>query len=107
MTNSCRPSRTGATAWLIESESEFDEAEWVVNDVLTNHQQGLRWDQQMIMCRTSYSARPVEAELIRRKIPYRFIGGVGLLQMGRTPRICCRFCGSSSIIKMNWPGCVI
>lgn len=62
-------------------EMETDEADWVVDNAVTRHHQGILWADQMILCRTAYSARPVEAELIRRKIPYRFIGGIGLLQM--------------------------
>jgi DNA helicase II / ATP-dependent DNA helicase PcrA len=63
------------------TETENDEAAWVTNYVIKQHKQGTLWSEQMILCRSAYSARPVEAELIRRKIPYRFIGGIGLLQM--------------------------
>lgn len=62
-------------------ETETDEADWVAETIVQHHQQGLAWQEQMVLCRTAYAARPIEAELIRRKIPYRFIGGIGLLQM--------------------------
>jgi DNA helicase-2/ATP-dependent DNA helicase PcrA len=65
----------------IEFESDFDEAQWVVDCIVKRHKNGMRWDQQMVLCRTAYSARPIEAELIERNLPYRFIGGIGLLQM--------------------------
>ncbi|HAC92663.1 MAG TPA: ATP-dependent DNA helicase PcrA, partial [Planctomycetaceae bacterium] len=65
----------------IEFESDFAEAQWVVDCIVKRHKNGMRWDQQMVLCRTAYSARPIEAELIERNLPYRFIGGIGLLQM--------------------------
>jgi DNA helicase II / ATP-dependent DNA helicase PcrA len=63
------------------TDTEDEEAEWVAEYIVKQHQQGTAWQEQMVLCRTAYSARPLEAELIRRKIPYRFIGGIGLLQM--------------------------
>lgn len=66
---------------LFVTETEMEEAEWVTDRIVKHHQQGTAWQEQMVLCRTAYVARPVEAELIRRKVPYRFIGGIGLLQM--------------------------
>ncbi|MBX3419998.1 MAG: ATP-dependent helicase [Pirellulaceae bacterium] len=71
---------TGVRPMLVELDSELDEAEFVVDQAIARQAQGLRWQDQMILCRTAFSARPVEGELIRKKIPYRLIGGVGLLQ---------------------------
>lgn len=72
---------SGQVPQRVEFESDFDEAEWVVDSIIRRQSSGMRWDQQMILCRTAYSARPIEAELIQRDLPYRFIGGIGLLQM--------------------------
>lgn len=66
---------------LLDFDSEYDEAEWIVGSIVDRHAEGGRWDDNMILCRSAYVARPVEAELIEQKIPYRFVGGVGLLQM--------------------------
>jgi DNA helicase II / ATP-dependent DNA helicase PcrA len=74
--------------WVL-TDSEMDEAEWVINDVVRHHGEGLQWQDMMIMARSSYAARPFEAELIRRKIPYRFIGGIGLLQMAHIKDLIC------------------
>lgn len=65
---------------LAEFLGDRDEAEWVGEQLSQHHQRRIRWDEQMVLCRTSNSARVIESELIRRKIPYRFIGGIGLLQ---------------------------
>ena len=66
---------------FIEFNTDLEEANWVAKSILGRHAQGTDWSENMILCRTAYSARPIEAELIAQKIPYRFIGGMGLLQM--------------------------
>jgi DNA helicase-2/ATP-dependent DNA helicase PcrA len=65
---------------LAEFYGDREEAEWVGEQLSQHHARQIRWDEQMVLCRTSNSARVIESELIRRKIPYRFIGGIGLLQ---------------------------
>ncbi|MCA9128306.1 MAG: ATP-dependent helicase [Planctomycetales bacterium] len=72
---------SGIKPQLVEFDSEFDEAEWVARAIVKRRQEGAVWNDHMVLCRTAYSARPLEAELIERKIPYRFIGGTSLLQM--------------------------
>lgn len=66
---------------LLEFESEYDEADWVVESIQNRRREGFEWNTNMILCRTAFVARPVEARLIEKKIPYRFVGGVSLLQM--------------------------
>lgn len=72
---------SGKKPVLLVFETELDEAAAVVDQIVHRHKQGTPWNSQMLLCRTAYASRPIEAELIRRKIPYRFIGGIGLLQM--------------------------
>lgn len=71
---------SGIRPVLAEFHSDYDEAQWVGEQIVLRHEKGLRWDDQMVLCRTSHSARVIESDLIRRKIPHRFIGGIGLLQ---------------------------
>ncbi len=66
---------------LCEFDTEFDEAEWIVNSILQRHRQGDTWREHMVLCRSGFNARTIEAKLIEAKIPYRFVGGIGLLQM--------------------------
>lgn len=66
---------------LIEFDSEYDEADWIASAIKRGKAEGRSWVEHMILVRTAYSARPIEAKLIEQKIPYRFIGGVGLFQM--------------------------
>lgn len=71
----------GTKPLLLDFDSEFDEAEWIVDSLKQRKVEGKSWSDQMVLCRTAYSARPIEAQLIENKVPYRFIGGIGLLQM--------------------------
>jgi len=63
--------------------TEWDEAAWIGEDLLTRRCEGANWRQHMILVRTGWAGRAVEVHLIERKIPYELIGGVGLLQAGR------------------------
>ncbi len=65
---------------LIDFGSDFDEARWVVEDLVERHEAGARWWEHMVITRTGFGARAVESFLVEKKIPYRFVGGIGLLQ---------------------------
>lgn len=59
----------------------YDEAEKIADEVQDKHQNELApWGDNLILCRTNYQARPIEAELLERKIPYVFMGGTKLLE---------------------------
>jgi len=59
----------------------YDEAEKIVDEIHDKHQAETNpWNDNLILCRTNYQARPIEAELLERKIPYQFIGGTKLLE---------------------------
>ncbi|GIW97465.1 MAG: DNA helicase [Pirellulaceae bacterium] len=71
----------GVKPILAEFASEYEEAEWVAEQIRCRHQAGAKWSDHMILSRTAYTARPMEAALIEAGIPYRFIGGMSLLQV--------------------------
>lgn len=71
----------GCQPVLCEFDTEFDEAEWIVGAIVDRHRRGDAWQDHMVLCRSGFNARPIEAQLIERKIPYRFVGGISLLQM--------------------------
>lgn len=59
----------------------FDEAEFIADEIQDKHQEGISpWADNLILSRTNFQARPIEAELLARKIPYQFIGGTKLLE---------------------------
>ncbi|MCA9139340.1 MAG: ATP-dependent helicase [Planctomycetales bacterium] len=76
------------TAWrgagekpvLVELDDDFEEADWISSDLMQRHEGGDEWRDHMILTRSAWAARSVEASLIENDIPYRFIGGTQLLQ---------------------------
>ncbi|MFC3903071.1 DNA helicase-2 / ATP-dependent DNA helicase PcrA [Acinetobacter marinus] len=60
--------------------NEFEEANWIAQDLKTRHQHGAAWQQHMILVRSSFAGRQIESALVATDIPYQFIGGVKLLE---------------------------
>lgn len=71
---------TGEKPTLVELDGDFDEADWIASDLMQRHGDGDPWRDHMILTRSAWAARSVEAALIENDIPYRFIGGTQLLQ---------------------------
>lgn len=61
--------------------NEFDEAKWIAIDIKERHYlQGHPWSDHMVLVRSSFAARHIEAACIAANVPYRFIGGMKLLE---------------------------
>ena len=61
--------------------NEFDEAKWIAIDMKERHYlQGHKWSDHMVLVRSSFAARHIEAACIAANVPYRFIGGMKLLE---------------------------
>jgi DNA helicase-2/ATP-dependent DNA helicase PcrA len=61
--------------------NEFDEAKWIAIDIKERYYlQGQRWSDHMVLVRSSFAARHIEAACIAANVPYRFIGGMKLLE---------------------------
>jgi len=61
--------------------NEFDEAKWIAIDIKERHYlQGSKWSDHMVLVRSSFAARNIEAACIAANVPYRFIGGMKLLE---------------------------
>jgi DNA helicase-2/ATP-dependent DNA helicase PcrA len=71
---------TGIRPTLIDFENDFEEARWIAQDLIERHDTGCRWDDQMIITRSGLASRTLEAILIEKQVPYKFIGGTSLLQ---------------------------
>ncbi|PWF32352.1 ATP-dependent DNA helicase PcrA, partial [Yersinia pestis] len=57
--------------------NEFDEAKWIAIDIKERHYlQGGKWGEHMVLVRSSFAARHIEAACIAANVPYRFIGGM-------------------------------
>ena len=60
--------------------NEFEEANWIIQDLSRRHMQGAAWAAHMVLLRSGFSGRYLEGALIAANIPYRFVGGVKLLE---------------------------
>ncbi|MEM9826496.1 MAG: ATP-dependent helicase [Planctomycetota bacterium] len=70
----------GIVPELIDFDSEFEEGDWIAEDIRQRHEGGADYRKHMILTRTAYAAKSVEAALIELDIPYRFVGGTALLR---------------------------
>ncbi|MEB3753049.1 ATP-dependent helicase [Acinetobacter sp. MD2(2019)] len=71
---------TGIKPSLNIFPNEFEEANWIAQDLQQRHQQDTPWNKHMVLVRSSYAARHIEGAFIKSNIPYRFIGGTKLLE---------------------------
>lgn len=60
---------------IYEFSNEYDEAKFIVQDITERYNGGAKYAQHMILVRTAYSAKAIEANLNAAQIPYQFIGG--------------------------------
>ena len=65
---------------LIDFDSQFEEASWIADKIMEQFESDVRFHDIMILVRTAYDAKPIEAEFIQREIPYVFIGGTSLMK---------------------------
>ncbi|MFC1636225.1 ATP-dependent helicase [Planctomycetota bacterium] len=79
----------GAKPQLIDFDEDFDEAEWIAEDLVERHEGGSAWREHMILTRTAWGARALEAALVERNIPYVFIGGTQLMQSAHVKDLLC------------------
>lgn len=70
----------GIRPQLIDFDDDYEEAGWIAEDIAQRHDEGAAYRDHMILTRTAFGARGVEAALIEQDIPYRFIGGTTLLK---------------------------
>ncbi|KAA5539295.1 ATP-dependent helicase [Roseiconus nitratireducens] len=71
---------SGSKPVRVEVDDDFEEADWITRDLMQRHEGDDPWRDHMILTRSAWAARGVEASLIEHEIPYRFIGGTQLLQ---------------------------
>ncbi|MDQ9020489.1 ATP-dependent helicase [Acinetobacter sichuanensis] len=61
--------------------NEFDEAKWIAIDIKERHLlEAAAWNDHMVLVRSAFVARHIEAAFIQANVPYRFIGGMKLLE---------------------------
>lgn len=71
---------TGETPQIHTFMNEWEEARWIAEHILQNKELGFDWKTNMILVRSGYKGKSIEAALLTKEIPYKFIGGVKLLE---------------------------
>ncbi|WP_062526651.1 ATP-dependent helicase [Demequina rhizosphaerae] len=70
----------GAKPELHSFETPQDEAGFICAEMLRARRDELPWATHLVLVRTNYSGRAIEARLVENDIPYVFFGGVKLLE---------------------------
>ncbi len=65
---------------LHDFDGVAEEAEWVADAIEERRSADIPYSDMMVLVRTSFDAKPFEAEFIRRSIPYRYIGGTKITE---------------------------
>jgi len=65
---------------LIDFDNPLEEAGWIADKIMERYESDIRYRDMMVLVRTAYDAKPIEAEFIQREIPYVFIGGTSLMK---------------------------
>jgi DNA helicase-2/ATP-dependent DNA helicase PcrA len=74
---------------LIDFGDPLDEAQWIAEDILQRRETGAAWSDQMVITRSAYASRQLEAAFVERKVPYRFIGGTQLFAAAHVKDLLC------------------
>jgi len=72
----------GGRPFYVTVEDGEAEAEYVVEAILANREQGMQLKEQAVLFRSSHHSDRLELELVRRNIPYVKYGGLKFLEAG-------------------------
>lgn len=67
----------GKLRWR-DGQDDDDEAAWIAQDILGRRTRA--WSDFMILIRARHQAKPLEKALLAAQIPYKYVGGRGLLE---------------------------
>lgn len=70
----------GNSPVIMSFSDELQEASWLGNDLLRRNADGAPFPDHMILIRSAYAGRAIEASLIACGIPYKFIGGHKIME---------------------------
>jgi len=70
----------GELVTTYEAYSDEEEGEWLAREVARLAATGRKYGEIAVLYRTNAQSRPIEEALVRRRIPYRLIGGVRFYQ---------------------------
>lgn len=71
----------GEKPQIIHVDNDWDEAEHITNDILQNiSEKGNKYSDHLVLSRTVWGLRLIEAHCLAKKIPYMVFGGTQLMQ---------------------------
>jgi DNA helicase-2/ATP-dependent DNA helicase PcrA len=68
--------KTGDPIYVYQAYNEYDEAEYIVDQIQQYQEQGLSRNEMAILYRSNAQSRVLEEQLLRQAIPYRVYGGL-------------------------------
>ncbi|MBQ2133042.1 MAG: ATP-dependent helicase, partial [Bacteroidales bacterium] len=71
---------TGKKPVIRYVRSDWEEAEFVTSNIVDNVRAGAKYGSHMILARSAFAARKVEAACVSKKIPYVLYGGTSLMR---------------------------
>jgi DNA helicase-2/ATP-dependent DNA helicase PcrA len=72
--------KTGHLLASYEAEDEGDEAQFIVSEVISLRNKGIKLNNIIVLYRTNAQSRIIEEALLGDSIPYRIIGGLKFYQ---------------------------
>ena len=66
----------GEKPQLVVFQTDYEEAEWIAEQIKTAHDNGVLFNRQASLARSVYLLRPLEVALAKRRIPYAVFGGL-------------------------------
>jgi DNA helicase-2/ATP-dependent DNA helicase PcrA len=75
--------------WLVTTEDEASQVDYVVDRILEHREQGTPLQQQAVLMRTAHHSDALEVELGRRNIPYVKFGGLKFLESAHIKDVLC------------------
>ena len=69
--------------------NNYEEARWIISNLEKKNKVDKIWNNKMILVRSHFLGRNIETELLKKNIPYIFIGGQKLLEAAHIKDIMC------------------
>lgn len=83
------PAAYGSTPRFVTVPGLDEEASYIAEQVLENKENGTDLSEQAVLVRSMMAARHVEAEFVRRRIPYKVSGGIRISEAAHIKDMLC------------------
>jgi len=72
--------KQGQRPWVVYCEDDYDQANFVIQQILAHRESGIDLRRQAVLFRASYHSMVLEGELSRRNIPFHKYGGLKFVE---------------------------